>query len=158
MRSRTAAWLGFALSIVAPLAVGAEDIHREFEVAPGQLLSLGLDRVGGRIEIEAWDENRVQIEGWTRDLRLEFDQTGDGIDGAPSGYVDDGDDAEVDLSIKGQFDVRLEAQARTRLRGLRGRVEISVGNEDVELDDVQGEARIRATNGDVHLLRAPAAR
>ncbi len=147
-------WFGLAF-LVLPLLGAAEEVNQEFEVTPGQSLSLALDRVGGRIDIAAWEQNRVRIQGrtrgWRDGSRLELHQSATGIDVAPQGRPDD--DAEVELSIQvpRQFDVDLEAQARTSIQGVHGRIEVSLGNASLDLDDVHGEARINTANGKLRL-------
>ena len=132
-----------ALLAIVPVTIsaGTQDIDRQFDVKPGQELRLAFQRVGGEIQIEGWDKNRVDISGrmrgsdWREDDELEFDQSSSGIDVAPSFRVRDDDRviAELKIKVPREFDVQIRAHADTRITDLRGDLDLSVGNADVDL-------------------------
>jgi DUF4097 and DUF4098 domain-containing protein YvlB len=149
----------FIVLVPVSVSAGSADIDRRFDVEPGQELQLAFDEMRGDIDIQGWDEDRVEVKGrirgrsWRDDDELEFDQSSHGIDIGPSFRVDDDDDIKVELTIKipREFDVRIRANTDTRITGIRGELELSIANGDVNLDDVHGSGDISAVNGRLHV-------
>jgi len=160
----------FAQRHAAPITVGtlvliglvtvaaAEDIDTHFDVEPGQVLELDFSGVSGDLDIEGWDQNRVQIQGRVRGHRrgrgrdeeswLEFDQSKSGIEVyADAGYHDDDVDARLTVNVPKQFDVRLRGAVETTVTNLDGNLELQIGNADVKLRNVHGRCRIGTANG-----------
>lgn len=140
-----------------PTSVSArsQDIDRQFDVKPGQELRLDFDDIGGNVEIEGWDKNRVEVTGriggrdWEDGDELEFHQSTSGIDVSPSYRPHDDDRVKVELEIKvpRQFDLRMRGNTDTRISKLRGDIDVSIANGDLELDNVHGDCDISTANG-----------
>ena len=138
--------------------VFAENVDKQFDVEPGQSLTLDFRGVSGDLDIEGWDQNRVQIQGRVRGNRrgrggdndswLEFDQSKSGVEVyADSGYDDDDVDARLSIKVPEQFDVRLRGALETTVTNLHGELEAQIGNADLRLRSVHGTCRISTANG-----------
>lgn len=149
------------LIAIVPGSVGArsQDINRTFDVKPGQELRLDLEDLRGEVDIQGWDENRVEFRGhiggrdWREGDELEFDQSKAGIDVFPNYRVDDDDHVRIELTIKvpREFDVRLRGAVDTRIENVRGACDVSLGNADLDLDKVEGACNVSTANGKMHI-------
>lgn len=152
--------LGAAAFVLTVLASGvsAEDVDTLFDVTPGQALTLDFNGVGGRLDVEGWDQDRVRIEGRIRgrgrrdEGLLEFDQSRHGIEVyAGSGYRDDDIDASLAIKVPQKFDLRIKAATETSITNVNGELELWIGNADVELKNVHGTCRIGTANGRLNI-------
>jgi DUF4097 and DUF4098 domain-containing protein YvlB len=143
------------LSLLPVTACASGEVQQTFDVEPGQFLELSFDRIGGTLEIEGWDENRVEIagrmsgRGWEEDDELEVRQTSSGIRVAPSvrGHDADRVKARLEIKVPRQFDLMIDANTRTRITSVHGEVELSIANAQLELVDVHGEGVVATANG-----------
>ncbi len=151
----TTAAVALVLLAWAP-AVFAENVETDFEVSPGQELTLDLRGVGGELEIEGWEQNRVHIEGrvrmrgWGRrddEGLLDIEQTRAGIEVYADADHGDDVDARLKVRVPSEFDVRVRGALETTISNVKGNVELMLGNADADLTNVHGNCRISTANG-----------
>lgn len=159
-------WLlaAVGLFLMLPVATfaGSETIDRGFDVKAGQQLRLDLENVRGDLKIEGWSKNRVEVKGTIhgRHLRdgdkLAFDQSSAGVDVFLNyrSHDDDNVSAKLTIHVPRKFDIRLRTSADTRVTGLEGSVDLSIGNGNLELNDVHGECDINTANGHLDIKRS----
>ncbi len=140
---------------------GAVEGH--FDVGEGGRLMLNLKKIGGSIEIEGWEQARVEIkgetygQGWDKDCGISLHGNNTEVVISPDcGYPAKRDDyrrAKVSLKIKvpKKFDVKLEADAETTISQVEGRIDIAIGNAGLDLSGVYGRADIHTANGRIYI-------
>ncbi|MGH7599553.1 MAG: DUF4097 family beta strand repeat-containing protein [bacterium] len=138
-------------------------VDGRFDVGNGGRLILNLDKIGGTIAIEGWEQARVEIkgetygQGWDKDcgLSMRGDNTEVAV-GPDCGYPAKRDEyrrAKVSLKIKvpKKFDIKLEADAETTISQVEGRMDIAIGNADLDLSWIYGRADIHTANGRIYI-------
>jgi DUF4097 and DUF4098 domain-containing protein YvlB len=176
--------LGLSGCYIGPFDDGMRyhrDFHYSYPLSSGGRVSV--ETFNGGVEITAWDQNTVEINGskWgpTADaadtLRIDTDHTADSISVRavrPSEWrqnlgarfelkVPRG--ALLDRIVTSNGAIRTEDGAGpSRLRtsngsihvqGLRGRVDAQTSNGAIELIDVEGDATLHTSNGHIHADR-----
>jgi hypothetical protein len=137
-------------------------VDGRFAVGEGGRLMLNLNKIGGTIAIESWEQSRVEIkgeaygQGWDKDCGLSMRGDDTEVVVAPDCGYRDRDEyrrAKVSLKIKvpKKFNIKLEADAETTISQVEGRMDIAIGNADLELSWVYGRADIHTANGTIYI-------
>lgn len=154
----------YTIVAVPPPAVAGRansSINDDFDVQPGQELRIDLEGIRGDVDITGWNQNRVEIRGriggrgWEDDDELVLDQSSAGIDIAPDyrHHRDNHIRLELHIKVPQEFDVSMRAATDTRIKNLDGRVDVSIGNADLELEGVHGKCDLSAANGHLKVTR-----
>ncbi len=137
-------------------------VDGRFEVGNGGRLILSLDKIGGTISIESWEQACVEIKGetygrgWDKDCGLSMRGDNTEVAVAPDcgfGGRDKYRGAKVSLKIKvpKKFDIKLEADAETKISQVEGEMDIAIGNADLDLAWIYGRADIHTANGRIYI-------
>lgn len=151
------------LSLLAFVPAQQQTIDLSLTAAPGSSIDIDLPSVRGEIEIVGSDGERVRIEGtvsarqWRDDNEVIVDQSGDEIR-IYSEYLENhrrNDDrrmsTQLTVHVPHQVDVTLNGAMHATLRDLRGRIEVSIGNENVDASGLIGTGRLRVANGNLRI-------
>lgn len=153
---------GLLMAALPPLAA-AEEIDETFEVRPGGMLYLDLDR--GRVTVESHDADRVRIQarasGWGA-WSVDFDLWRDGNDvhltGDSSGWLPwllwpfGGPRVSVHAWVPRDYSLAARtAGGRIDLAGLGGRISAETSGGAVALREATGEVDLRTSGGAVEV-------
>lgn len=160
MIRRTPIWLlAAALVIVMTPSVGlSSDIDADFDVHSGEELRIDLEGLRGDVDITGWSKNHVEIRGriggrGLQDGDLIIEQTSSGVDIMSHYRHRRHHDTNVELHIKVpvEYDISMRAATDTRIKNVRGNVDVSIGNGDLELEGVHGKCELHAANGELYV-------
>jgi len=163
MRAKTLLAATALLSLLAFVPAQQQTIDLSLTAAPGSSIDIDLPSVRGDIEIVGTDGDRVRIEGtvsardWRDDNEVIVDQNGDEIR-IYSEYLENrrrNDDrrmsTQLTVQVPHEVDVTLNGAMHATLRDLRGRIEVSIGNDNVDASGLVGTGRLRVANGNLHI-------
>lgn len=138
-----------------------ERVEQVFETGPQAEVSI--ENVHGEINVEAWDEPRVQVVAWWQGEGVRVAMWGEGNRVEAHTEIERRDEGTwgwfgrekppiVNYVVRAPRDTHARLRnvsGPVRVGGLRGQVEVSSVNGAVELRDVEGEVYAQATNGAV---------
>jgi hypothetical protein len=138
-------------------------VDSRFDVNSGGRLILNLEKIGGTIAIEGWEQARLEIKGetygrgWDKDCGLSMRGNDTEVSVTPDCGFRRGRDehrgAKVSLKIKvpKKFSIKLEADAKTTISQVEGEMDITIGNADLDLAWIYGRADVHTANGRLYI-------
>lgn len=137
-------------------------VDGRFEVGNGGRLIMSLEKIGGTIAIEGWEQSHVEIkgekygQGWDKDCGLSMRGDNTEVVVAPDCSYrgrNENRSAKVSLKIKvpKKFEIKLEADAETKISQVQGEMDITIGNADLNLAWIYGRADIHTANGRLYI-------
>ncbi|MCB0279830.1 MAG: hypothetical protein KDD94_10025 [Calditrichaeota bacterium] len=132
----------------------SQSINIEESTKPGDKLIIRLNNLTGRITIEGWDKNSIQINGSVDSddenaARLKKIDNGFRLQMryASDYYDDERVSARLTIKVPKKYDIYLRTQTDLKMSDIEGEFEISVANENAELNKLNGRAEISVANG-----------
>lgn len=167
MRFRRAILLPLLAAATLPVAAGAQIQIDKLRPAPAKG-ELSIENSFGRIVVEAWDRNEIQVRGTLAAGAegLDFDVDSDGawidVDVPEAWFHASDDDSEFrsDLEVHAPIGSRIwveSVNADIEVRGFRGPVSVETVNGDVLLEGPAASVEVETMTGrvDVHAQGAP---
>jgi DUF4097 and DUF4098 domain-containing protein YvlB len=138
-----------------------EDFHYSWPLDPGARVSV--ESQNGSVEISAWDKNTIDIagtkyasdEGLLRDVRIDITHTPDAVSirtVAPD-FFHGGSGASYTLHVPKRvlLDLIHTSNGSLRVDAVDGNVRLRTSNGAVHLSDVKGEADVETSNGSIDI-------
>ena len=144
-----------------------EDFHYSYEMKPGARLTL--DSFNGNVEIDAWDQNKIDISGTKfapskealNLLKIEAHDGGDRVDVRAVRPSEMHGNAGARFTIHVPRSVELDrigtSNGSVKVNGTAGDARVRTSNGSIKMDRVSGGMTLQTSNGsiEVEMVTAP---